>query len=283
MEKKSYNIFIVYFVILIFLSWGALFVGRALENPDNFNKILFYTLTGFVLMLWAFFDHFQLTGKTETFTVLHNPREQAIRRLISGFSWRWINNPLRLFLLSLVVLLPFYLFSLLSAQKTFFVGFVTYQVSPFASLFLAGEPAAFVETLIIMVPASLSLWFARRASNNFRLKSVYWIILSVSSFVVAQLMVAYHSFRYAGSDADLTNVFFFFFISVWLFYFTASIIVPLIIHVLSNSFGAAFNLFSSDVVLLTTVIVYFVLLLLFFVYLFSNRRKSFFDRLFTIR
>lgn len=278
-EQASFTIFITYFVIALLVSGLALLAGRGLENLDNLYKFVFYMAFVLGLGLWAAYDLFALKGENKVFVFFHNPGVAVLKDL----RWRWINNPLRLLLLSMLVFIPIYIITVVSAQKTFFIGYVTYQIAESANIFLAIEPAVIAETLILVTLLGFGRWLFYGFSNNGRNQAIYYFGLLVTTAVASYVMYLYHTFRYGGREFELASVFIFFLISAFLIFLTGSIIPAIILHYLNNGIGMASTLFSSDIVILITSISYLIFVALFVSYAVYSKKESGGDRFWTAR
>lgn len=195
----------------------------------------------------------------------------------------WQVKPLRKFLTSFPqqFLLGIILFSLLglfyATQNTFLndIPFVPQQITEFGTIISEIEPASTTETLVLMffdgLIFSIAIWLRHRykwgQATTFAFKL---LVFPVS--VAVWLML--HSFVYQGSERSLLAVGLFALITTGLYFFSGSVILPLLHHQINNLFIILNLTFSNDIIKVITLVIVLVSISLFaFLVVVQKNRK----------
>lgn len=261
-EERVLGVFWGYIILVIFVSGLALLAGRGMEDRDNFDKLVFYGV--FMLGCASFITLDRLLFRSFDVTFLHEPQKALL-----GF-FEWVKNPVKLFFLSFLAFAPM-LFLITFFSKRALVGYTSYQVLEIASLWLAGEPASFAETLMIAVMGGFAYFLAKKWSGKDR--TAFVLILITLGLSIVGIMTGYHLWRYANSESNLISVSVFFTGQVLMLFLTGSIIPLAVSHFLSNFCGKLVMLLSNELAVIVAVMLYVVILLIFYATILKKNKR----------
>jgi len=252
-----YGLFVLSFSLLILYGAGAA------EDPQNFSKFILYALimifplVGRTIIVWLqdrnVFEKIESLRGFQYFS-FHSPEQTPL-----GRSFPEVMRGKVLLPISVIVALFFGLF--VSVNASFSTGtpeLVTGSISPGTELALAVEPAVFAETLLFNVAIPFGLigvfyyfLFTRGVSHRFSYALSHVLSWPVSSLI----FLAYHFFRYSGSEYSLANILVQGLIYNGATLSTHSIIPAYSLHASGNFFSKASKgeIFTSDFALLVVI------------------------------
>ncbi len=283
-EKKGFNFvgipiqWIELFLFILFVtiaSYGipvlALFLGGGAEDPELFNKVIFYSAvgSGFLFGIVALrIIEFFATRSNEVYqkygwakAIIHEPRLGWLKGLpFYDFFTKF----------HILLILSVWFFSIMSFASVISGRFFTFvslppvqqQVTETARLALAVEPAASVETVMFMFLISLLfgpiLWLrdSGRLTGNVPIDDLISRFLQVGAVLFFSFIwVGFHLIRYGADDTAIFATFVFGLIGGIFFLLSGSFIPWYIFHVMNNLVLMAKILFSSDLMLILSVII----------------------------
>jgi len=254
----------------------ALMIGGGAESEANMWKFVFYGVMGAlpaflvsIVRLLESEDFFERNEQLKPFSrfTVHSPRNTYLGTRFGTIS-EAISKPQNLFLISFIPAL--FMGMLIGITGTFVSGIPVLtqgQITSGAQLGLAVEPAVFSETMFFnmfmffLLTGSIA-WFLWQKLEL----SLFWSYVIAKTIVVplnTLIFVAYHFFRYAGSEASLLGVFFLGLLTNLLTAATDSIIPAYLVHANGNFFHKlrAMGIFTNEMMIVFTVAIAVVSLL----------------------
>ena len=231
--------FVIVGIIAIAL-WPVIFgfpLGAFLDQ-SYLQKAITYILFGLTMLGVVAFAILKLVTKGKVQCIIHDPEQ--------GFFGKYsiVRNPIKLFLLSVVVFSLLGLFAV--ASNTFFTGvpqiIVPQDVSGVTLGFFAAEPPAFGETAVMLLIIAIELtalsfllhFLNKGKKPNKHLFLVLAIVLLV--LTIPFIWEAFHGLAYPGQENLLFATFIFGLIGVILTVSTFSFISWWVWHFMNNLF-----------------------------------------------
>ena len=211
-----------------------------------------------------------------SYAVLHDPDQAGVLTKLPFM--KWIRNPIKLFLVSLIF---FAFIGLYSTQSNNFFAFapelVAQQISPFAEVVFAFEPSATAETVFfIAFEVSILYGFLRWMQRKLNLNNAifYVLLFSIVPLLVGISWSAYHNLAYPESEIAGFNTFIFGSLGALLTLLFGSIFVWYAWHVDNNLFFQLNRLFDNDAVFTITLLLLIFIVVITVIFFFITRNKK---------
>lgn len=191
--------------------------------------------------------------------------------------FKFLSNPIKLLLLSLIIFSILGLLTTVFNQNTFFlgVGSLKEQFTPFDGILYNWTLVVTSENLGAAFFGGFLVLLLYFAANKWKFKDDNFKYLSIIIFIIAFIAYGFilHQLRYSQSEPDLMRVIVFWGIGGIVTALTGSVIPFLAMHGMNNTFVELAQNYSREASIIP-IIIFIVVLVVLYVLLYGPRRKK---------
>ena len=275
LKLSTFNIVLT--ALMLFPTFLALTLFGGLESQEFLLKnITYYGLgvLGLIGFTWLYIRY--ITKRSDAdfgYAIIHNPKESIIYKEISPTQKTLSILRFRNILISgLIIFSVLGFFSVLT--NTFFwqIPPIEQQFTETGKLIGATEPASTSETIIDLFLLCLLLSTSKWLQHKFKASDVFYYVSLIPIAVILGLWrVAYHSFRYGGSEASLLAVFLPAFAMTFVIVILGSVLWYFIWHDLNNLILGAKELFAKEAVVTVMIVAISIVLVIYISSIIASR------------